>query len=152
LSTTRGLSFRKCGARCLFDRVGLREMSIAPCPFLLLRASGTSFTPRASRSDPAGTCFVCLGVRGLQPWAMGLCLEGPTRSCPKGAYSSDRGLHQPEHSRAHGFQPRIPRPCACGSLCHVLRSASPLSPRSMQRELACLSERLVLRRWKPLQS
>ncbi len=34
----------------------------------------------------------------------------------------------------------------------MLRSASPLSPRPMRRELACLSERLASRRWKPLRS
>ncbi len=83
-------------------------MAIAPSPFLLLRASGTSFAPRASRSDPAGACLVVFGARGLQPWAMDRYHEGPTRSCPKGAYSSDNGLHQPERSRAHGFQPRTP--------------------------------------------
>jgi len=52
-----GLSVRKCGARCLFDCVRLGEMAIVPLPFLLLRASGTSFAPRASRSDPAGACL-----------------------------------------------------------------------------------------------
>ncbi len=83
-------------------------MAIAPCPFLLLRASGTSFAPRATRSDPNSACLVVLGARGLQPWAMGRYHEGPARSCPKGAYSSDRGLHQPERSCAHGFQPRTP--------------------------------------------
>ncbi len=108
MSTRVGLSVRKCGARCLFDCVRLGEMAIAPSPFLLLRASGTSFAPRASRSDPAGACLVVFGARGLQPWAMDRYHEGPTRSCPKGAYSSDNGLHQPERSRAHGFQPRTP--------------------------------------------
>ncbi len=39
---------------------------------------------------------------------MGRYHEGPARSCPKGAYSSDKGLHLPERSRAHGFQPRTP--------------------------------------------
>ncbi len=117
-----------CGARCLFDRVRPGEMAITPSPFLLLGASGTSLAPRASRSDPAGDCLVFFAVRGLQPWAMGLCLEGPTQSCPGGTYSSGRGLHQSERSRAHGFQPRTPRPCACGSLCQVFRSESPLSP------------------------
>ncbi len=128
LSRVYGLSVRKCGAQCLFDRVRLGEMAIASSLFLLLWASGTSFAPRASRSDPAGPCLVFLGVRGLQPWAMGLCLEGPAQSCPGGAYSSGRGLHLPERSRAHRFPPRTPRPCACGSLCQVCRLESPLSP------------------------
>ncbi len=84
-------------------------MAIAPFPFLLLKASGTSFASWASRSDPNSACLVVLGARGLQPWAMDRYHEGPpTRSCPKGAYSSDKGLHQPERSRAHGFQPRTP--------------------------------------------
>ncbi len=108
MSRCGGLSVRKCGARCLFERVRLGEMTIAPCPFLILRASGTSFASRTSRSDPAGACLVVLGAPGLQPWAMGRYHEGPARSCPKGAYSSDKGLHQPERSRAHGFQPRTP--------------------------------------------
>ncbi len=108
VSTCLRLSVRKCGARCLFDCVRLGEMAIAPSPFLLLRASGTSFAPRANRSDPNSGCLVVFGAPGLQPWAMGRYHEGPAQSCPKGAYSSDRGLHQPERSRAHGFQPRTP--------------------------------------------
>ena len=68
----------------------------------------SNHAPRATRSDPNSACLVVLGARGLQPWAMGRYHEGPARSCPKGAYSSDRGLHQPERSRAHGFQPRTP--------------------------------------------
>jgi len=52
--------------------------------------------------------MVVLGARGLQPWAMGRHHEGPARSCLNSAYSSGRGLHQPERSRAHGFQPRTP--------------------------------------------
>ncbi len=83
-------------------------MAIAPSPFLLLRASGTSFAPWATRSYPNSACLVVPGAPGLQPWAMGRFHEGPARSCPKGAYSSDRGLHQPERSLAHGFQSRTP--------------------------------------------
>ncbi len=83
-------------------------MAIAPSQFLLFRDSGTSFAPRTIRSDLNSACLVVLGARGLQPWAMGRYHGGPARSCPKGAYSSDRGLHQPECSRAHGFQPRTP--------------------------------------------
>jgi len=75
---------------------------------------GTPLAPRDSRSDPARSSLVVLGARALQPWAMGLCLEGPTQSCPKGTYSSGKGLHRRERSRAHGFQPRTPRPCGCG--------------------------------------
>jgi len=93
VSTCLRLSVRKCGARCLFDCVRLWEMAIAPSPFQLLRASGTSFASRASRSDPNSACLVVLRARGLQPWAMGCYHEGPARSCPKGAYSSHRGLH-----------------------------------------------------------
>jgi len=80
----------------------------AHSPFLLLRASGTSFAPWATQSDPNSACMVVLGARGLQPWAMGRHHEGPARSCLNSAYSSGRGLHQPERSRAHGFQPRTP--------------------------------------------
>jgi len=70
-------------------------MAIAHSPSLLQRASGTSFALQATRSDPNSACLVVFGAQGLQPWAMGRYHEGPTRSCPKGAYSLDRGLHQP---------------------------------------------------------
>jgi hypothetical protein len=104
----------------------------------------SNHAPRASRSYPAGACLVFLGVRGLQPWAMGLCLEGPTQSCPMDAYSSGRGQTEPAPSGAHGFQPRTPRTCACGCLPLVFRLESPLSPRPMQRELPSLARTGVL--------
>jgi len=48
------LSVKKCGVKCLFDRVRLGEMKFAHSPYRLLRASRTSFASRDSRSDPPG--------------------------------------------------------------------------------------------------
>ncbi len=68
----------------------------------------SNHAPLASRNDPAGACLVFLGVRGLQPWPMSRYHQGPTQSCPMGAYSSGRGLTEPAPLGAHGFQPRTP--------------------------------------------
>jgi hypothetical protein len=48
------LPVTKCDARYLVKRVRLGEKMFAHAPFLLLWASGTSFAPRDSRSDPPG--------------------------------------------------------------------------------------------------
>ena len=61
-----------------------RGMAIAPSPFLLPGASGTSFAPRASRSNPAGAAWTNLpalrlavgGLRllsGVSPWRVPRC-------------------------------------------------------------------------------
>jgi len=72
----QGLSVRKCGAKCIFDRVPLEKMMIAHLPSPLPWVSGTSFpsiflgvvslsnhAPRDPRSDPAEACTALLGER-----------------------------------------------------------------------------------------
>ena len=117
----RGLSSRRCGAKCSVGRV--RPGENEDCTF----------------SIP-----VTLGLRGLP--SLRRTLAATHRACARTNLPDLRfavgGLRLSCGADLGGY-PAAPS---------MLRAASPLSPRRIQRELPCLSESLVLRRWKPLRS
>ena len=127
------LCVTKYGVNCFFDRVQLVDVTIAHSPCVLLWASAPSFPS------------IFLGVVSLSNHA-----PRDSRSDPPGLRS-----HEPSGSQLTVGGLRL----SCGAdlggypaAPSMLRSASPLSPHPMQMELPCLSERLVLRRRKPLRS